>query len=155
MHGVLLDLFGGAWRAFAASGSPMEFFTLLARERVMKGSVGLGVDGFKLAGEGADNGCKLINFSMGRVAESGLAEVAVSLPEAILKRLGNAVGFSEDRESLAALGLCEIEAAREVVDAAFGEGFVVVVTASTGLSVEEENETEEENQSAHGSFLSS
>jgi DNA-directed RNA polymerase II subunit RPB1 len=42
-----------------------------------------------------------------------------------------------------------------LMDPALGEGFVVVMAASRGLSGEEENEAEEEYQSAHSSFLSS
>jgi len=133
----------------------LEFFTLFVGERVVKSSVGLGIDGFKLAGESANYGSELIDFSRCGVAASGIAEIAASLFDAIFEGLGCAVGFSEDREGLAALGLGEIEAASEVMDTAFGERFVVVVPASTGLSAEEEDEAEEINQGAHSSFLSS
>ncbi len=121
----------------------------------MKSSVGFGIDGLKLAGESADYGSELIDFSRCGVAASGIAEIAASLFDAVFEGLGGAVGLSENREGLAALGLSEIEAASEVMDTAFGEGFVVVMPTSTGLSAEEEDEAEEINQGAHSSYLSS
>jgi hypothetical protein len=44
MHGVLPDLSGGAWWAFAAFVSPGKYFTLFVGKRVVKSGIGFGVD---------------------------------------------------------------------------------------------------------------
>jgi hypothetical protein len=103
----------------------------------MESKIGLGIDRLKLAGEGADDRGELVDFGVGGVATGGVAEGAAGLVETIFERLGAAVGVVENREGLATLGFGEIEAAREVMDATFGEGFLVVPWAS-GLSQKRE-----------------
>jgi hypothetical protein len=44
MHGVLPDLSGGAWWAFAAFVSPGKYFTLFVGKRVVKSGIGFSVD---------------------------------------------------------------------------------------------------------------
>jgi hypothetical protein len=124
-------------RATTATGHPLEFFTLLVGQRVVESKIGLGVDCLKLAGEGADDRGELVDFGVGGVATGGVAEGAAGLIETVFERLGVAVGVVENREGLTALGFGEIEAAREVMDAAFSERFLVVPRAS-GLSQKRE-----------------
>jgi hypothetical protein len=140
--GVLPDLSGGALWAFAASRSPLEFFTLLVGQRVVESSVGFGIDGFKLAGKIADDRGKLVDFGVCGIAASGVAQITTGLLDAFFEWLSGAVCFGKDYESLPALIFAELESTGEVMNPSFGKGFVSVAVWATMLTFEEEDEAE-------------
>ena len=90
----------------------------------MKCSFGLGFDELELAKEWTEGGSELFELGQVGVSTASLAKPSAGLLELVLEWLGGLVGSTEDCKCLAALGIAEVKAVREVANAALGPGFV-------------------------------